>query len=150
MTDPPPGLRASDADRAAAAERLRVAAIEGRLDSDELEERLSAAYSARHCGELERLVQDIIVPVTPPAPPAPPVFVRATATTNGLAVASLVCGLVWMLWLGSLAAILLGHAALRQIRRSGQSGRGLAIAGLALGYLGVATLLLFALFAITW
>jgi hypothetical protein len=42
-----PELRASDADREAVVERLRVAAIEGRLDAEELEARVSAAYAAR-------------------------------------------------------------------------------------------------------
>ena len=44
-----PALRASAADRVAAVERLREAALEGRLDADELESRLAAAYSARTC-----------------------------------------------------------------------------------------------------
>jgi hypothetical protein len=49
-----------------------------------------------------------------------------------------------MAWLGSIAAVLFGHAALAQIKRSNgtQTGTGLAIAGLGLGYLGVGTLLL--------
>jgi hypothetical protein len=141
-----PDLRASDADRESTAERLRVAATEGRLDPEELEARLSAAYGARWCSELERLTVD----VTPPAPPAaPPVFVRAQARTNGFAIASLVLGLLWMWWLGSVLAIVFGHVALKQINRSAgtQSGRGLAIAGLALGYFGTLALLLVVAFA---
>ena len=68
---------------------------------------------------------------------------QRTGGTNGLAIASLVAGLLWMWWLGSVLAVVFGHVALKQIARSesGQSGRGLAIAGLALGYLGLATLL---------
>jgi hypothetical protein len=138
---PKPDLRASDADREAAGERLRVAAIEGRLDPAELDERMSAAYAARWCSELAELTAD----VTPPPPQAVgrPTFVRQTAATNGFAIASLVVGLLWMWWIGSVLAVVFGHVALKQIARSesGQSGRGLAIAGLALGYLGLATLL---------
>ena len=52
-------LRASDADRDAIAERLRGAAIEGRLDAEELEERLHLALRARTYGDLERLVEDL-------------------------------------------------------------------------------------------
>jgi Domain of unknown function (DUF1707) len=52
-------LRASDADRDAVAERLRRAAVEGRLESDELEERLHAALRARTYGELDRLLGDL-------------------------------------------------------------------------------------------
>jgi hypothetical protein len=133
-----PDLRASDADREATAERLRIAALEGRLDAIELDERMSAAYNARFCSELAALTVD----VTPPAPPpARPTFVRASSPTNGLAIASLVLGLLWMWWMGSVLAVVFGHAALKQIARSGQSGRGLAIAGLVLGYIGLATLL---------
>jgi hypothetical protein len=137
---PSPELRASDADREAAVERLRRAALEGRLDSDELEQRIGAAYAARWVGELARLTSD----VTPPAPPVPywPEPPR-TQTTNGLAVASMIAGIVWMWWLGSICAVVFGHVALGQIKRSNgwQTGRGMAIAGLVLGYIGMATLL---------
>ena len=54
-----PEQRASDAEREAAAERLRVAAGDGRLDPDELEERLEQAYAARTVGELEALTRDL-------------------------------------------------------------------------------------------
>ena len=52
-------LRASDADREAVAERLRHAAVEGRLEPDELEERLHAALRARTYGDLRRLLTDL-------------------------------------------------------------------------------------------
>jgi DUF1707 SHOCT-like domain len=52
-------LRASDADREHVAERLRKAAVEGRLDTDELEERLETALSARTYGQLEPLLRDL-------------------------------------------------------------------------------------------
>ena len=68
-----PDLRASDADREAAVERLRAAALEGRLDADELEERLAQAYAARWCSELSRLTTDVTAPV---------VFVRAERRVN--------------------------------------------------------------------
>jgi Domain of unknown function (DUF4190)/Domain of unknown function (DUF1707) len=140
-------IRASDADREATVERLRVAATEGRLEPDELEARLATAYRSRWISELERLTVD----VTPPAPSAPvaPTFVRPAARTNGFAVASFVLGLLWMWWLGSALAVVFGHVALSQIRRSGgaQGGRGLAIAGLSLGYFGALTLLLVLMFA---
>ncbi len=45
-------LRASDADRDAVAERLRQAAIEGRLEPDELEQRLHTALRAKTYGDL--------------------------------------------------------------------------------------------------
>ena len=142
-----PGLRASDADRDAAGERLRVAAMEGRLDPAELDARLSATYAARWCSELVELTADVTPPPALPSTAVRPTFVRSSAPTNGFAIASFVLGLIWLWWLGSVLAVVFGHVALRQIARSGQSGRGLAIAGLALGYLGLATMLV-AIFAI--
>jgi hypothetical protein len=50
----------------------------------------------------------------------------------------MILGILWMWWIGSVVAVILGHVALHQIRTSGQGGRGMAIAGLALGYIGVA------------
>jgi Domain of unknown function (DUF4190)/Domain of unknown function (DUF1707) len=141
-------LRASDSDRESAVERLRVAGMEGRLDSDELEDRIASAYAARWCSELEALTLD----VTPPpvrVDPGPIVFVRPQRRVNGLAIASIVVGVLWMWWLGSIAAVIMGHAALRQISRSGgtQTGRSVALAGLGLGYIGLTALLMVALFA---
>jgi hypothetical protein len=148
-SDTTPRLRASDADREATVERLRFAAVEGRLDADELDERLAAAYRARLCSELERLTEDVTPP--PAARRAAARRVRSMpvrTTTNRLAVASLVLGLCWWLWFGSVAAIVTGHLALRQIESSSgtQTGRGLAVAGLLLGYLSLVPLL----FGIVW
>ena len=52
-------LRASDADRDAVAERLGAAVVEGRLDADELEQRLHVALRARTYGELQHLLDDL-------------------------------------------------------------------------------------------
>lgn len=41
-----------------------------------------------------------------------------------------------------------GHIALSQIKRSGESGRGLAIAGLIIGYVYIAFIVLFVIMAI--
>lgn len=146
---PTPQLRASDADREAAVERLQRAAVEGRLDHDELDQRLSAAYAARWTSDLDRLTADI-VPAPPrypaPAPYPPPGYptpYTPAKQTNGLAVASLVASLVWFFWLGSIAAVVFGHVALGQIKKSNgtQSGEGMAIAGLVLGYLSLAAVI---------
>ncbi|MFE0509746.1 DUF1707 domain-containing protein [Streptomyces sp. NPDC058964] len=68
MTDDAPELRASDADRERVAEVLRDALAEGRLDMEEFEERLEAAYKARTYGELTPITRDLPGPdvVTPP------------------------------------------------------------------------------------
>ena len=76
-------------------------------------------------------------------PPPPPGFTGyRAARTSGLAIASMVLGIVWLFWLGSILAVIFGHVALSQIKRSmgALSGRGMAIAGLALGYVGIAVL----------
>jgi hypothetical protein len=52
-------LRASDGDRDRVADRLRNAAAEGRLLTEELEERLGVAFSARTYGELDAVVADL-------------------------------------------------------------------------------------------
>src|SRR4051812_4252135 len=57
--DPSPALRASDADRERVAEALRRHHVDGRLDTDELQERLGACYAARTLGDLEPLLADL-------------------------------------------------------------------------------------------
>lgn len=61
--------------------------------------------------------------------------------TNTLAVVALVLGVV-----SGLLAIPFGHVALSQIRRTGEQGRGMAIAGLVLGYLSLAAIVALAVF----
>ncbi|ASR44559.1 DUF4190 domain-containing protein [Luteimonas sp. S4-F44] len=74
--------------------------------------------------------------------------------TSALAVTSLVCGLLgWSLlpWLGSLVAVITGHLARAEIRRTPElDGDGMAVAGLVLGYVqfvatvvGIVVLMLF-------
>jgi hypothetical protein len=58
-------------------------------------------------------------------------------------VASLVLGIVWLMGLGSILALVFGYIAKEQIDRSGgrQTGRGMAVAGIVLGWVGVGLLL---------
>jgi len=72
---------------------------------------------------------------------------RRLPVTNGYAIASLVLGIVWLWWLGSVLALVFGQIARNQIIASGgsQTGDGLAIAGIVLGWIGVATFVWFAL-----
>jgi len=71
----------------------------------------------------------------------------SSTSTSGLAIASMVLGILWIWWIGSVLAVIFGHVALNQIKQSdgARGGRGMAIAGLVLGYIGVATLILFVL-----
>jgi type II secretory pathway pseudopilin PulG len=62
---------------------------------------------------------------------------------SGKAIASLVSGLVFFLWpLSAIAAVVLGHIALSDIKKSAGrlTGHGLAVGGLVLGYLGLSIL----------
>jgi len=69
-------------------------------------------------------------------PPYPP-----PRQTNTMAIAALICAFVV-----APAGIVLGHIALSQIRRTGEEGKGLAIAGLIIGYVSTALLLLVVVF----
>ena len=62
--------------------------------------------------------------------------------TNGLAIASLVLGILWLFWLGSLVGLILGVVALKQIKSRNQRGRGIAIAGVVLGSLALVVLVI--------
>jgi hypothetical protein len=72
----PSQLRASHEDRDAVIEILRVAAGDGRLTAEELDERLEIAFNARTYGELARLTADL--PAGASAAPA----VAATAAVT--------------------------------------------------------------------
>ena len=79
----------------------------------------------------------------PPAYPQQPYPVAPK--TNTLAIISLVSA-----FFVSLAAVITGHIALGQIRRTGESGRGLALSGLVLGYVGIAAKVLVVVIAIVF
>src|SRR6478735_4478612 len=65
-------LRISDNDRHRVSEMLREAAGEGRLDMEELDERLAAVYEAKTYGDLVPIMSDLPgLQDTPPAQPRP-------------------------------------------------------------------------------
>lgn len=68
--------------------------------------------------------------------------VSANAATNGLAIASLVLGIVWVFYIGSILALIFGLVAHKQIKVTGQSGKGMATAGIVLGSIGITFLIL--------
>jgi hypothetical protein len=77
-------LRASDADRERVAEALRQHHVDGRLDAEELTQRLDSAYDAKTFGELDAITTDLPplqVPARAGAPlqPRPPDPGRARA-----------------------------------------------------------------------
>jgi Domain of unknown function (DUF1707) len=54
-----PEMRASDADRDRAAAALREHCAQGRIDVDELNDRLEGVYSARTLGDLDKVTEDL-------------------------------------------------------------------------------------------
>ena len=139
---PPPGMRASTADRERAMDVLKAAYGEGRLTKEEFDERSARVMASRSYGELGAIVADLPAgPYLPPAPyqaAPPPYYQPASETTNGLAIGSLVCSLLGFIPMMSVSAVVTGHISRAQIRRNGQRGDGIAIAGLVFGYLGMA------------
>lgn len=89
----------------------------------------------------------IIVQVPAQGQPPQVIYVpaaRSTTKTNGFSVAALVLGILWLYWIGSVLALIFGYVAKSQIDKSGgtQSGRGMAIAGIVLGWVGIGILVL--------
>ena len=76
---------------------------------------------------------------------------QSAPQTNGLAIASLVCGiLIFFCFFTWIPAIICGHMARGQIRESGgrQSGSEMATIGLALGYIGLGLTVLSVVFIV--
>lgn len=139
-------IRATDADRDTVHAILQNAYAEGRLSWEEFSSRSTAVGMARTYGELSAVAADLPAripgqpPQTFPGYPGRPVQPGGPQMpANGLAVASLACGVcqIFAWGVGSIAAIILGHLARRQIRRTGQRGAKMALAGLVLGYAGL-------------
>ena len=115
--------RAERAALASESERARSVAAQA-----EQIKRWEEAYALAHNGE------------RPPPGATPPMIANSgSSRTNTLSILALVFGV-----LGSVLGIVFGHVALSQIKRTGEGGRGLAIAGLVVGYvqLGVGVLIL--------
>lgn len=73
------------------------------------------------------------------------------AQTNTLAIVSLVSGIIsWFMVpvIGGIVAVVTGHMAKRQIRRTGEQGGIFATVGLILGYLHLAVVLLIGIFLV--
>lgn len=70
-------------------------------------------------------------------PPLP-----GSSGTSGKAIASLICGILFFFLPSAIIAVIMGHLSLSDIKRSAGrlGGRGMAIAGLVLGYLGLGVL----------
>ena len=102
-------------------------------------ENQSEARYCRHCG-----AQFAQLPAVSAEAPLP--------QTSGMAIASLVLGIVWIYWIGLILALIFGYLAKGEIDRDPQrvEGRGMAIAGIVLGWVGVATLVLALVALFAW
>ncbi|MBN9612686.1 MAG: DUF4190 domain-containing protein [Actinobacteria bacterium] len=76
-----------------------------------------------------------------PTQPAAPTTV---AQTNTFALVSII-----LAFIQPIAAIVFGHMGMSQIKRNGDGGRGLALAGLIIGYIYVALMIAFVLFYVS-
>ena len=138
----PPGMLAANTDRDRVIDVLKAGFAEGRLSKTEYDDRAARVYAARTYGELGSLVADL--PAGPLAgPPQYPVAgYLPPPAVNSTAVAALTCGIAVFLTMGltAIPAIVLGHSARRQVRATGQRGDGMSLAGMVLGWVGVAFL----------
>jgi Domain of unknown function (DUF1707)/Domain of unknown function (DUF4190) len=163
MTPPGHGqLRSSHADRERAADVLKAAFAEGRLDQDEYTERVGQVHASHTYAELAALTADLpvgplgtlfpgspfpgaLVPMASPGSPAAAAEAARAAADRSkpvsqLAIASLFFGLATLVFpvlpVTLFPAIILGVAALARISTAGQRGVGLATAGIGLALLG--------------
>jgi hypothetical protein len=98
-----PDLRVGDAERDSTATALREHYAQGRLSTDELNERLDAAFSATTHGQLEQVTDDL--PHIQPALAAPPPEVAVPGRRPGRLAARAVTALVTVVALLAVVAI---------------------------------------------
>ena len=95
-------VRVGDADRERVVELLRGHAGAGRLDADELEERLERAYAARYGAELQAVLAELPnapEPVRRPARRARPPLVLFPIALAALIAVAAFSGAWWLMWL---------------------------------------------------
>lgn len=122
-------LRAADADRERTADALRVHAAAGRLDTEELAQRLEVVYAATYVHDLEPALAELPVVAAAadgrrsrrsgavPELSGPARFVLALVVIGVVAAAT---GQWWLWWLAWPASSLLGHGpAPRSLPRGG-------------------------------
>jgi hypothetical protein len=84
-----------------------------------------------------------------PSYPGMPMGYPPPRRTNGLAIASLACSIFGVFCcLTALPGVVMGHIAMSQIKRSGEDGKGLALAGLIIGYVAMAIVVIFFILAL--
>jgi type IV pilus assembly protein PilA len=98
------------------------------------------APTDRFCAVCGRAVVAFAPRSTPTPTTETPLSPVMTPPTSGKAIASLICGVFFFILPASIAAVVLRHLSLSEIKKSAGriQGQGLATAGLVLGYLGLA------------
>jgi hypothetical protein len=118
MPDAPEGLRVSDQQREQVAQAIRDHYAAGRLNEEELTERVTAAYAARTDSELAELVKDL--PALPPSPYQQKAELReagggviAFGVCTAIWAASGAHGSFWPIWVALVTLIVLARSAWR-------------------------------------
>jgi hypothetical protein len=144
-----PGMLAAAADRERTMDVLKAAFGEGRITKEEFDLRASRTMNARTYGQLGSVVADLPSGPSFGVMPYQGYYPVVANPTSGLAIGALICGIAEIFTLGfaAIPAVILGHLARQNIKRTGENGDGMAIAGLVLGYLGIGiwTLIIIAL-----
>jgi hypothetical protein len=99
----PGALRIGNAEREQVVQRVHDAFAEGRLDAEELQQRLDATYRAKTLGELTPLVADLpgspsasaSIPAPRPIPPLPRIPRQAPVVYHRLPTAMRVLWIIW-------------------------------------------------------
>ncbi len=133
-------IRATDRDRETAVEMLKEHYATGRLSREEYDVRLTQLLSANTYAQLDGATLDLMPQAQYPDRPS----VATPARTNNLAVAAVICGALQPVtgMVTTIPAIVLGHLARGQIKRTGEDGKAMATWGLALGWAGVGIIVL--------
>ncbi|MFD5251048.1 DUF1707 domain-containing protein [Amycolatopsis sp. NPDC058340] len=133
----PSRLRAADADRERVATRIQAAGGEGRLTLEEVEDRLSAVYSAKYTDDLAALTTDLPKPVPKRRPvafghPAVRIHLALAVVLSVLLIGRWVISGVPFFWPAMpmfwLAMSVLVHARVRGARRRVKPEDGVAVA----------------------
>jgi len=103
LPEPVRGVRATDADRQRAVGRLRVAAGEGAIDLDELEQRIAAVYEARDLPQLAAVTADLPATIQPPGTTPPPhrrpIALEDDGFRQHVTIYAAVIGMLVVIWL---------------------------------------------------
>lgn len=70
----------------------------------------------------------------------PQTYRQPAKVHDGLAITSMILGICWVGWIGSIVAVVFGHISIHNARQEHRPISGMAVTGLVLGYLGMATL----------